>query len=116
MTTENIDKGQTPTEANSQGHCALGDGSAPFWIPVHDEMERETHFLFLSRAEGDWSWEVWGGYFSTDGEWVVMPDHSRLDNRHLEPIFYASVDAVMHAPVSLLPNNLSSDTSEASCL
>lgn len=27
MTTENTDKGQAPTEADSQGHCALGDGS-----------------------------------------------------------------------------------------
>ena len=27
MTTENTDKGQTPIEADSQGHCALGDGS-----------------------------------------------------------------------------------------
>ena len=29
MTTENTDKGQTLTEVDSQGHCALGDGSAP---------------------------------------------------------------------------------------
>lgn len=28
MTTENTAKGQTPTEADSQGHCTLGDGSA----------------------------------------------------------------------------------------
>lgn len=27
MTTENTDKGQTAAEADSQGHCALGDGS-----------------------------------------------------------------------------------------
>lgn len=36
MTTENTDKGQTHTEADSQWHCALGDGSAfeRWW---HDE-------------------------------------------------------------------------------
>ena len=28
MTTENTDKGQAPAEADSQGHCALSDGSA----------------------------------------------------------------------------------------
>lgn len=34
MTPENTDKGQTPAEADSQGHCALGDGSPP----NHDEV------------------------------------------------------------------------------
>lgn len=28
MTTENTGKGQAPAEADSQGHCALGDGYA----------------------------------------------------------------------------------------
>ena len=37
MTTENTDKGQTPAEADSQGHCALGDGSAPAFISAHDD-------------------------------------------------------------------------------
>lgn len=36
MTTESTDKGQTYTEADSQGHCALGDGSALFVMPEHD--------------------------------------------------------------------------------
>ena len=30
MTIENTDKGRTPTEADSQGHCALGDDSAAY--------------------------------------------------------------------------------------
>ena len=30
MTTKNTDKGQAPTKADSQGHCALGDGSAEY--------------------------------------------------------------------------------------
>ena len=55
MTTENTDKGQTPAEADSQGHCALGDGSAAAhesgtpcercggqgWYPWYDSHEHE---------------------------------------------------------------------------
>lgn len=37
MTTESTDKGKTYTEADSQGHCALGDGSAPTFISAHDD-------------------------------------------------------------------------------
>jgi hypothetical protein len=79
--------------------------SGVFWLPVTDKMERETHHLFLSRCEGDWSWEIWGGYLGEDGEWVVMPDHSRLENERLEPMFYARVDDLLRLPASLLPNS-----------
>jgi hypothetical protein len=37
MTTQNTDKGQAFAEADGQGHCALGDGSAvcAFAIPIN---------------------------------------------------------------------------------
>ena len=51
MTTENTDKGQTPAEADSQGHCALGDGSAfeRWWheegsgMPPRPDEDAEDH-------------------------------------------------------------------------
>lgn len=33
MTTENTDKGQAPAEADSQGHCAQGDGVVDIPMP-----------------------------------------------------------------------------------
>ena len=48
MTAKNTDKGQAPTEADSQGHCALGYGSVYplrtlrdiFELPSYEHMER----------------------------------------------------------------------------
>ena len=47
MTTENTDKGKTYTEADSQWHCALGDGSAPTFISAHDDDLARDMACFL---------------------------------------------------------------------
>lgn len=63
MTTENTDKGQTLTEADSQGHCALGDGSplsfeefwkdAPTTTPRSDAREEQQKNLLCGAANLD---------------------------------------------------------------
>jgi hypothetical protein len=44
MTTENTDKGQATTEADSQGHCALGDGSASVFCYCGETAIIGLHF------------------------------------------------------------------------
>ena len=55
MTTENTVKWQAPAEADSQGHCALGDGSAPW--PVYST---KPEFALVELIDGAYDIiEIW---------------------------------------------------------
>jgi hypothetical protein len=75
MTTESTNKGRAPTEADGQGHCALGD-----WFGSVFPSDREETFVEVFSQEGDPAF-VCGLYGRTNGDMIEQIEKDLNANR-----------------------------------